>query len=77
MDDTDTTNLDSAAVIEMTRAEVLKQADEVIEALLRSGDEKLFNTARDASGNVDKAKLVQAAMRTRERLADKIQRQGC
>lgn len=58
----------------MTRAEALRQADEVLEQLLRSGDEKLFEAARRPDGQVDTIKLAMAAASVREKIADKIQR---
>ena len=56
----------------MTREEALREADDTIEKLLQSGDEKLFAEARRADGSVDVDRLAAAAMKTRERLADWI-----
>ena len=58
----------------MTREEALKQADIVLEELLRSGDEKLFEEARGPNGQIDTIKLAMAAASAREKIADKIQR---
>lgn len=56
----------------MTREDALKLADKIIEDLLSSGEEALFHAARKADGTVDQAKLVAAALRARERIADNI-----
>lgn len=59
----------------MTRDEALAEADVIIETLLASGDKDLFDMARDEAGNVDQAKLVAAAMRSRSRIADMLMAQ--
>jgi hypothetical protein len=56
----------------MTREEALRQADETLEALIKSGDEAIFAEATGPDGRVDTMKVALAAMRARERLADKI-----
>lgn len=56
----------------MTYAEALKQAQDEIEELLRSGDSKIFDAACGPDGVLDKTKLVSAAMRATQKLALKI-----
>ncbi len=55
----------------MTREEALKEADATIESLLKSGDKTLFDAAT-INGILDSSLLVAAALRARDRLADKI-----
>lgn len=56
----------------MTRAEALKEADDALTALIASGDEAIFKEVTRPDGTVDQVKLVTAALRARERLADSI-----
>lgn len=56
----------------MTRAEALKQADEILESLIANGDEAIMEAARGEDGRIDQSKIAMAAMRARERLADQI-----
>jgi hypothetical protein len=56
----------------MTRDEALKQADDILEALLRSGNEKIFEACRGPDGRIDQTRLAKAAMRAREKIAAKI-----
>ena len=55
-----------------TREQALQEADTILQALLASGDEELFAAARRPDGTIDHAQLAQAALRARERVADKI-----
>lgn len=59
--------------IDMTRQEALSQADDVLLALIRSGDPEIMAAVRGPDGLVDQAKLVATSMRVREKIADKIQ----
>jgi hypothetical protein len=56
----------------MNREDALREADIILQKLLASGDEGIFAAATDASGKIDHVKLVSAALRARERIADKI-----
>jgi hypothetical protein len=56
----------------VSREEALKLADAELERLLRSGDQQVFEAARGSDGRIDQARIVAAAIRARERLADKI-----
>lgn len=56
----------------MTREDALKKADEVLLALLESGDERIFDLGITPDG-IDYLKVASAAWRAREKLADKIQ----
>ena len=57
---------------DVTREEALREADETLERMLQSGDEKVFGEARRPDGTIDIPRLVAAAIRARERLADWI-----
>jgi hypothetical protein len=57
----------------MTRDEALRQADDVLLALLRSGDPEINRAARGPDGRVDLALLAGAGLRAREKIADQIQ----
>jgi len=52
----------------MSRAAALAEADRILQALITAGDLEIF---RQAGG--DPQRIAEAAMRARERLADKIQ----
>jgi hypothetical protein len=56
----------------MTRGEALAEADRLLDGLIRSGDEAIYKAARLPDGSVDQEALVAAALRARERLADKL-----
>ena len=51
----------------MTYAEALKQAQDEMEEILRSGNAAVFEAARGPDGVVDQHKLVLAAMRATKR----------
>lgn len=57
----------------MTRQEALRQADDVLLALIRSGDPDIMAAVRGPDGRVDQALLVATSLRVREKIADKIQ----
>lgn len=52
----------------------MKKAEEIMEHLLRSGDEQLFNAARRPDGTVDQVRLVEGCHRATLRIAEKIRR---
>jgi hypothetical protein len=56
----------------MTREEALKLAEDILEDVLRSGEGAVFDAARRSDGTIDQAKIVVAAVRAREKLADII-----
>lgn len=56
----------------MTRDEALKAADEILLALMADGDPAIMEAARGPDGRIDQTRLVRAAMRARERLADRL-----
>jgi hypothetical protein len=55
----------------MTEQEAYAEADSLLEALLRSGDEEIF-----AAANGDLDRLVSAALRARSKLAAEILREN-
>lgn len=56
----------------MTREEALRQADDTLTELVRSGDPAIMEAAT-VNGRVDQGRLALAMLRARQRLADKIQ----
>ena len=56
----------------MNREESLKEADRILEDLIKSGDSAIFDASRSPDGIVKNLELVAAAMRAREKLADII-----
>lgn len=60
----------------MTREQALREADVLLQALLKSGDEELFTAAQKHDGTIDTARLLSAMMRARQRLADHLMREA-
>lgn len=60
----------------MTRTDALREADVLLQALLKSGDEELFIAAQRPDGTIDTARLLPAMMRARERLADHLMQEA-
>jgi hypothetical protein len=63
-------------MMQLTRAEALKEADTILESLIASGDERIFASCRGADGKVDQGRMISAALRAREKLADSIMADG-
>jgi hypothetical protein len=60
----------------MDRKTALELATQDIEALLKAGDERIFEAARRPDGTIDQMRLVAASMRATVKLAEKYMKEG-